>query len=71
MCHCKKTKKCKIACVKIATSLVDAGETTFSVTGRLRGRQGRTTPLYPDNYGLSYGKANAIKLATVGGADLG
>ena len=63
MCHCKKTKKCKIACVKIATSLVDAGDTTFSVTGRLRGKQGRTSILYTDNHGLTLGLGNSIYLA--------
>lgn len=63
MCHCKKTKKCKIACVKIATSLVDADDTTFSVTGRLRGRQGRTTALYSDSWGLPLSLGNSSYLS--------
>jgi hypothetical protein len=33
MCHCKKQKKCKIACVKSVTNLNDAGLTNYQYSG--------------------------------------
>lgn len=72
MCHCKKTKKCKVVCAKVMSSLVDAGESRFEFSQRNRRINGRTVGLYKSSYGLDLGLGNAIKSPAYGlGADLG